>query len=592
MGIYMPECDGIELASVIRQDDTYANSSIVFLSSEIDSEIQLKAIDIGVDDFVSKPIEPNQLISVVASRVKRTRGLNNIRTELQSSLRNIEFQRIALDSHSIVSIADASGNISYVNNKFCEVSGYSRKELIGRNHRIVKSGEHAKEFYDDMWKTISSGKVWSGEIKNRKKNGGFYWVESTIVPFLDAKDIPYQYISIRTDITPIMKIQEDLFDAKERAESASRAKTEFLSNMSHELRTPLNAILGFSQILLQDELSDTHRESLGEIQNAGNHLLHLINEVLDLATIESDRLTISMEPVVLHGVLTECVSLIAPLAERKSIQVDFSAQQNIDCLVHADNLRLKQVIINLLSNAIKYNHENGHIKLYCKRNNNALRVYVEDDGIGMTESEVSELFKPFHRLVEHSYGAEGTGIGLFISKKLLELMGGKIGVKSEKGKGTVFWVELGLGAVPEEEVQEESGMIDSKLIQETQKKYTVLYVEDNPVNMLLIDKIVKRTSDFELLKAFTPEEGIELARNNKIDLFLLDINLPGMTGFELLQHFRAQQATKNVKAVALSANAMETDIQHGINSGFIDYITKPIVVEQFIDKLRAILECE
>ena len=591
MDLYMPECSGIELASVIRQDDDYVHTSIVFLSSEKDVDIQLKAIDVGADDFISKPAKPEQLIATIVARVKRTRRLNRIHTDLQSALRDNQSQMVGLDSHSIVSMADASGKIIYVNNKFTEISGYSRKELMGNNHRIVKSGEHSNEFFKDMWNTISSGKIWSGEIKNRRKNGEFYWVESTIVPFLDNNGIPYKYISIRTDITPMMKIQEDLFDAKDRAESASRAKTEFLSSMSHELRTPLNAILGFSQILLMQDMKESQKDNLTEINKAGNHLLTLINDVLDLARIESDRLSVSMGPVALYDVIEECQNLVAPLIKEKNIQFQANQPENRNIIVSADHTRLKQVMLNLLSNAIKYNHEGGVIKLYSQLQDNKLRVYIEDSGIGISKENLSYLFRPFHRLVAHTYGAEGTGIGLVITRRLVELMGGKIGVNSEEGKGATFWIDLNL-----DKYVDAIKTSDTKILDATAESadaadvHTVLYVEDNPVNMLMVEKIINQTEGLEIIKAFTPEEGIEQAAKHKIDLFLLDINLPGMSGHELLRYFRNQEDTKNIKAVALSANAMIDDIKQGKKSGFDEYITKPIVIDEFVGKLKSVLE--
>jgi len=366
---------------------------------------------------------------------------------LAATTAELERQKFALDQHSIVSIADVSGRITYANDKFSEISQYPREELVGKNHRLIKSGYHPNVFFEEMWQTISQGRVWHGEIKNRKKDGSFYWADSTIVPFLDAAGLPYQYVSIRTDVTQRKLHDDELIQAKEAAEAGNRVKSEFLSRMSHELRTPLNAILGFAQLLEMDPvqpLTSEQKEITGQILKGGWHLLELINEVLDLSRIEAGRMQIFIEDVQLDELVRECIDLVSPLSSKSQIQVIDRITPCTRHIVQADRMRLKQALLNIMSNAIKYNKEKGVMTLDCQqRPNSRLRISVTDEGAGISEENIAQLFQPFNRLVDDMSGIEGAGMGLAITKSLVELMGGEVGITSVLGEGSCFWIELG-----------------------------------------------------------------------------------------------------------------------------------------------------
>lgn len=354
-------------------------------------------------------------------------------------IRELDFQKHALDEHAIVSITDIKGRITYINDKFCEISGYTRDELMGNNHRILKSGEHGSEVYQDLWCTVSSGKTWHGEIKNRTKEGEYYWVQATIVPFLNAKGRPFQYVSIRTDIT---KRKE----AEELAEAANEAKSSFLSSMSHELRTPMNAILGFAQMMKytpKESLSEQQSESIDNILKAGGYLMELINQVLELSKIETGKITLDIGNVSARNVLDDCLIIVAGRAEREGITIEDRFDGENLPLLRTDGTRLTQVLLNLLSNAVKYNRPGGSVILSCEQApGNMMRIIVADTGNGIPPEKQDDLFKPFDRLGREARNIEGTGVGLTIAKQVIELLGGAIGFESVENEGSTFWIDV------------------------------------------------------------------------------------------------------------------------------------------------------
>lgn len=1030
LDVYMPECSGPELAQVIRQDDSWANTPIMFLSTEINLELQLDAMNLGGESFMTKPFTAKHLISVVSAKAKRARWTHRINDELEMTLRESEFQLITSNQHDIVSTSDVSGRIISVNEKFIEISGYSREELIGENHRILKSRYHPDSFFEEMWRIIASGQIWHGTICNLNKQGDEYWVDSTIVPFLDEKGKPYKYVSARTDITKVLQSEErlersqefanigtwdwnistgdvfwsdgvwslfgyekeatetsydnfmaavhpedrekvskaisdcvdngaefniehrviwpdgsvhwlhesgdavraedgtaihmlgviqditeriesadkqreteerfafavdgagdgvwdwdmrtndmnfsglymkmlgyaedelphhvdtwvnsvhpddlprvqqnlqdfledkipsyavelrlrckdgrykwilcrativdrdnenkplrmigihsditqgkvmelqvekqkslldmlhqtttsfvekgdihetmngmldtllnltdseygftgevfynddgspylkthaitnivwddksqvlynefekkgfefhnlntlfghvltsrsvvvsnnpksdpragglppghpdmnsflgipvfygselvgmygianrvegyddeiqqylkpfntsygvminskrmmekeeshrnELIESKEEAETANRAKSQFLSSMSHELRTPMNAIMGFGQLLsmeIDQPLSESQQENVTEIMKASDHLLELINEVLDLAKIEAGRIDLSIEDVLLGNVVIESLQLILPLAQRRGITIDVfhgDTEISIDELAHdsnvvrADYTRTKQVIINLLSNAVKYNTKNGKITIkYEIPDKHNIRVSVTDTGNGLDQEQQAQLFTAFNRLGAETSNIEGTGIGLVITQNIVELMGGNISVESEPGVGSTFWFELPIGAEELTDSNKDDPSIMENLELDDQR--TVLYIEDNPANLRLVTQLLSRLPNLHMWSAHEPLLGLELAVENRPDVILLDINLPGMDGFEVLKLLKKQDETRDIPVIAISANAMRRDIEKGFEAGFDDYITKPININELL----------
>lgn len=851
LDVYMPGCSGPELAQVIRQDDAWAMMPIVFLSTERDLSHQLAAMDLGGDDFLEKPVEAGHLVSAVTARAKRARWTTRLNKDLDNVLRENRFQLATMDQHDLVSTTDITGRITSVNEKFCDISGYSREELLGQNHRILKSGYHSASFYDDLWSTISQGKVWRGTVCNRKKNGDEYWVESTIVPFLDDRGKPYKYVSARTDITstrrnaerlhrsqafanigtwdwnittgdlywsdriaplfgyrdtvpdttyenflaavhpddqqmvidavngcveqgaeyniehrvvwddgsehwlsergnviraddgtPLhmlgvvrdidarkraelvlaesqrqlieaqtlahvgswqadlvsgeltwsdeiyrifghepgsfapsveafhaavhpddlervhasekqaeqtgnhdvvhrivkpdgtvnhvhelakaetdaagnlirltgtvqditeqVEAKQNLIDAREEAENANHAKSQFLSSMSHELRTPMNAIMGFGQLLKMEDdppLTESQVENVDEIVKASNHLLELINEVLDLAKIEAGRIDLSIEAVAIGEVIAESVQLIMPLAQKRGIEtiltqkgVDVTFDQFLlqDNIVRADRTRLRQVLLNLLSNAIKYNCENGKLTIACHHTENSqVRIAITDTGDGIALEQQGQLFEAFNRLGANQSDIEGTGIGLVITKNIIELMGGNIGVNSQPGVGSTFWIELPADTLQstQHDASDDNGAAStSSASSRSEYEHTVLYIEDNPANLRLVTQLLGRMDNIHMWSAHEPMLGLELAAEHKPNLILLDVNLPGMDGFGVLKHLRQREATRNTPVIAISANAMPKDIEKGMKAGFDDYFTKPIDVATLLKAVKS-----
>jgi PAS domain S-box-containing protein len=387
--------------------------------------------------------------------------------------------------------------------------------------------------------------------------------------------------------------RRSLVREKQRADQANRAKSEFLSSMSHELRTPLNAILGFGQLLGSDPaLNEDQRDSANEILSASNHLLALINEVLDLARIESGKLDLSLETIPVRAIIDEALTLIRLSAEKRGIQISISNRANLR--VTADWTRLKQALLNLLSNAVKYNRSEGSILIEAKPHGTAwVDIRVTDTGPGIPEFRIPELFQPFNRLGAELSHIEGTGIGLSLTHRLVELMGGSIGLTSAVGEGSTFWIRLPVEqghTSTNAEPSIDSGQSKTQSGEQTvTNTKSILYIEDNPANLKLVERIVQRQPDFSLISATTAEEGLNLARTCQPDLILLDINLPDMNGFTILHKLETQAPPNNAPVIALTASAMHCEVRRGKNAGFNDYLTKPINIAELTNTLKKYL---
>ncbi|EHR72183.1 PAS domain S-box [Burkholderiales bacterium JOSHI_001] len=438
------------------------------------------------------------------------------------------------------------------------------------------------------------------ELTYIRKDGSRFPAVVSVTALRDARGAIIGYLLIGTDNTARMGLHHALQEtnvelrrATQAAEKANLAKSQFLSSMSHELRSPLNAILGFAQLIESGTPPPTpgQKESVDQILQAGWYLLELINEILDLALIESGRLSLSPEPMFLAEVLADCQAMTEPQARKCGIGVSFAPAEDRH-VVKADRTRVKQICVNLLSNAIKYNRVGGKVQVRCSRAaGNWVRISFQDTGDGLSADKLAQLFQPFNRLGQESGVEEGTGIGLVVSKQLVELMGGRIGAESTVGVGSVFWIELPSavalelpdGTAPALPTAE-PGRRDDTL------RRKVLCVEDNPANLMLVQKLLARRPDIRLLTACDGRAGIELARESLPDVILMDINLPGISGITALKILAGDAATAHIPVVALSANAMPRDIEKGLEAGFYRYLTKPIKVDEFLATLDGALE--
>jgi len=536
---------------------------------------------IGTDNTARKQIEAEQ-------------------EQLGQRLRDQQFYTRSLFESNIDALitTDPQGIITDVNKQMEALTGCTRDELIGAPFKHYFTDPGRAEMNVKL--VLSEKKITNYELTARARDGRETVVSYNSTTFYDRDRKLQGVFAAARDVTERNRLDQvlqekniELESAKSVAEKASLAKTDFLSSMSHELRSPLNAILGFAQLMDSESPPPTpnQKQRIAQILKSGWHLLRLIDEILDLAKIESGHVPLSPEPVSLAEVLLECQGMIEPQAQQRGIKLNFP-QLDIPYFVRADRTRVKQVLINLLSNAIKYNLKQGVVDVKVTENAPGhIRVSISDTGMGLSPQQRAQLFQSFNRLGQEGGTVEGTGIGLVVAKRLVELMGGVIGVDSTVGVGSVFWFEL--ASVGKPRLSKKADDIEAPaqpLVSHGDHPQTLLYVEDNPANLTLVEQIIARNPDIHLLTAVNGKNGIEIACGSRPDVILMDINLPDISGIEVLKILRSDPATADIPIVAISANALPRDIKKGLASGFFRYITKPIKVNEFIDALDAALE--
>lgn len=525
-----------------------------------------------------------------------------------------------------IAMSDMQGKINYVNQAYIDMWGFgSADEIIGRTPADMSQSDEEAE---TVVSSLMQNGYWQGEIVSKRKDGSLFDTQLSATVVRDAKGNPLCMMASFIDVTERKqllneltmhkknlekrieertealqktlrlisleneerkRVEYSLKQAKDEAEKANQLKSDFLGRMSHELRTPMNAILGFSQLLEMEELNENSMDCVNEIARAGQHLLKLINEVLDLSKIEAGSVDIIITPESLNKIIDECLSLVKGLANDFDVNLHKHLLHEEDVTISVDHTRFKEVLINLLSNAIKYNKPGGDVSVESKIiKDGVLRISVSDTGDGIPEEKRETIFEPFNRMGAEFSEIEGTGIGLTISKQLIEMMGGRIGLESTPGVGSTFWVECEAlqndrhNYLPKKSHRKEAVSRVSTIVQ---KK--VLYVEDNPANLRLVQKILEKLPGIDLYSATNAEMGIELARAKHPALILMDINLPGMNGYEALSRLRNYPETRDIPVVAVTAAAMAVDIERGEKAGFRHYLTKPLQMKALIDVLES-----
>ena len=493
----------------------------------------------------------------------------------------IEEQNFALNASALVSITDSEGKIKHVNDEFVKKYGYSREELIGGNHRIIKSGHHSKEFYKQLWDTVVQGKIWRGEVKNAAKNGSCFWADSVVIPTKDVTGKIWQYVAIRYDVTDRKLAEEKLVLASRTAVAATKAKSEFLANMSHEIRTPMNAIVGMADLLAETPLNNEQKKYVNVFRKAGENLLTVINDILDISKIESGYFKIENQEINLKNLVEDVIDICASTAYAKQLSLTYNLEPNLPEYIMGDELRIKQILLNLIGNAIKFT-ELGSISVHVGPNLNLNRkgnLYftVSDTGIGVSADQQENIFQSFSQAdssITKKYG--GTGLGLAISKKLVEMIGGEIWLESIVGKGTNFYFTLTCEKVsrPKHHThppQPISASVSARIL-------NILIVDDSTDNRMIIKAYLKSTGH----KISEAENGIEAVakfKNEKYDLVLMDMQMPGLDGYSATKQIREWERGElrsPIAIYAITAYALLEDQKKSISAGCTLHLMKPI----------------
>ena len=523
------------------------------------------------------------------------------RKKQEERLRLLE--SIAVNANDAILVTEAEPvdepgpRILYANQAYLKMSGYTLEEVLGQTPRIMQGPDTDPSSRDKIRRALKRWKPVVVEMLNYRKDGTQFWVELSIVPVADERGWYTHWVSLQRDVTArkeaealLIRTSEEAERAREEAEAANSAKSEFLSRMSHELRTPLNAILGFGQLLELEEQTPGNRESTEQILKAGRHLLELINEVLDISRIETGKMSMSLEPVSVALVARETLDLVRPMAEQYSVTISESGVFDCDFLVRGDRRRIKQILLNLLSNAIKYNHAGGHVTLWiearagCEGEGEApcLRMCVTDTGPGIAPEMRERMWVPFDRLGAESSGVEGTGIGLALSHRLAQAMDGALEFDSTREAGSTFWLELpSVATLAQANEDSSEAIVPASAIPAT-TRHVALYIDDNQSNVQLMQGILARRPEVRLLTAFQGGLGLELARQHCPDIILLDLHLPDMNGDEVLRRLRENPDTQNIPVVMVSADATPRQIERLLGLGADDYLSKPFDVTHFL----------
>jgi len=516
-------------------------------------------------------------------------------------------------------ITDRNGTIQWVNPAFTAVTGYTREEAIGQNPRILKSGRQNQAFYEQMWETILNGRVWKGEVVNRRKDGSLYYEEMTIAPVWDENGSMTHFVAIKQDVTERKRFEQQLAEALEQAQAANRAKSEFLANMSHEIRTPMNGILGMAQLLMDTPLNEEQRDYVITLKNSAESLLSLLGDILDISRIEAGKMELHYAPLDLHQLVHQVARLFDARAKEKGLSLQVEIAEGVPSYLIGDELRLRQILSNFVGNAVKFTERGGitiHLSLaeadgersvtpLCRQfgipesyRTVWLRLAVRDTGVGIPTEKQQVIFESFTQAdgsATRRHG--GSGLGLAINRKLTELMGGTIGVHSEEGKGSTFWtilplfapgMEQSLGVFGDEPPRWRDGADQEASSAFTRTVRRVLLVEDNEVNRKVAVRLLERLG-CEVEVALDGGEAVEKTAQRHYDVVLMDVHMPRLNGLEATRLIRERERNtgRHQVIIAMTASAMKEDVQQCLMSGMDDYLSKPVkweVLREMLEK--------
>ena len=522
--------------------------------------------------------------------------VQNIDERRQKNERLRLLESVAVHANDAILITEAEPidlpgpRILYANEAYCRMSGYTLEEVMGQTPRIMQGENTDPETRARIRQALKKWKPIVIEVLNYTKAGVPFWVELSIVPVADEKGWYTHWVSLQRDVTARKEIEAALTRAREEAEAANNAKSDFLGRVSHELRTPLNAILGFGQLLELEEQSLESRESTEHILKAGHHLLELINEVLDISRIESGEAALSLEPLSVAEIANEALDLVRPMAAEFGVSLSEVDVFDSPVAFMGDRRRIKQVVLNLLSNAIKYNRKGGAVTLSLEQTEHPsesaqrVRLCVADTGVGIAPKNRERLWVAFDRLGAESSGIEGTGIGLALSLRLAQAMNGQLDFRSDE-QGSTFWLELPRAELPMSQFDGAGNSAATGEASAVPTRWSALYIEDNLPNVQLMEGILAYRPEVRLLTALEGETGVDMARQHRPDVILLDLHLPDINGDEVLRRLRADENLKNVPVIIISADATPGQIERLLAAGANEYLAKPFNIARLLNIL-------